>query len=53
VSDTKDKCNLYDIGDDLSWKKKKNFTLQHMVERIKIYNEESFNYTLVKVDING
>lgn len=53
VSQTKDTCNLYDIGDDLSWKKKKNFTLQHMVERIKIYNEESFNYSLVKVPLNG
>ena len=53
VSETKDTCNLYDIGDDLSWKKKKNFTLQHMVERIKIYNEESFNYSLVKVPLNG
>jgi len=52
ISSTKDECNLYDIGDDLSWKKKKNFTLQHMVERIKIYNEESFKYSLVKVDIN-
>lgn len=51
VSETKDKCNLYDIGDDLSWKKKKNFTLQHMIERIKIYNEEAFNYSLVKVDL--
>jgi superfamily II DNA or RNA helicase len=53
VSETKETCNLYDIGDDLSWKKKKNFTLQHMVERIKIYNEESFNYSLVKVPLNG
>lgn len=52
ISETKDTCNLYDIGDDLSWKSKKNFTLQHMVERIKIYNEESFNYTLVKVPLN-
>jgi superfamily II DNA or RNA helicase len=52
ISSTKEACNLYDIGDDLSWKKKKNFTLQHMVERIKIYNEESFKYSLVKVDIN-
>jgi superfamily II DNA or RNA helicase len=52
ISDTKEKCNLYDIGDDLSWKKNKNFTLQHMVERIKIYNEESFNYSLIKVPLN-
>jgi superfamily II DNA or RNA helicase len=52
TSSTKTSCNLYDIADDLTWKKRKNFTLEHLVERIKIYNEESFNYNLVKVDIN-
>jgi superfamily II DNA or RNA helicase len=50
-NDTKVVCNLYDIGDDLTWKSKKNYTLQHMVERIKIYNEEDFSYKLIKVDI--
>ena len=48
----KTKCNLFDIGDDLSWKSKKNYTLQHMVERIKIYNEEGFTYKLVRININ-
>jgi superfamily II DNA or RNA helicase len=51
TSDTKDHCNLYDIGDDLSWKSKKNYTLLHMIERIKIYNDEHFDYKLVKVQI--
>jgi len=51
TSETKDSCNLYDIGDDLSWKSKKNFTLLHMIERIKIYNDEHFDYKLVKVPI--
>ena len=50
-SDTKDTCTLFDIADDLSWKSRKNFLLLHMVERIKIYNEEKLDYTLVKVDI--
>lgn len=48
----KDKCNLFDIGDDLSWKSKKNYTLNHMVERIKIYNEEGFEYKLVRLNID-
>lgn len=48
----KDKCNLFDIGDDLTWKSKKNFTLNHMVERIKIYNEEGFNYKIVRLPID-
>jgi superfamily II DNA or RNA helicase len=50
-NDTKVSCNLYDIGDDMSWKAKKNYTLHHMVERIKIYNEEDFSYKLIKVDL--
>ena len=51
TSDNKDSCTLYDIGDDLSWKNKKNYTLVHMIERIKIYNDEHFNYKLVKVPL--
>lgn len=53
VSETKTECNLYDIGDDLSWKKRKNFTLQHLVERVKIYTSESFNYKLIQVNLYG
>ena len=46
-------CNLFDIGDDLQWKSKKNYTLIHMIERIKLYNEEGFNYKLVRIQIDG
>jgi len=49
--DNKVTCNLFDIGDDLSWKSKKNYTLNHLIERIKIYNEEGFDYKLVKIDV--
>jgi superfamily II DNA or RNA helicase len=51
--DDKLSCNLFDIGDDLQWKSKKNYTLVHMVERIKLYNEEKFKYKLVRVPIDG
>ena len=51
--DNKVSCNLFDIGDDLQWKSKKNYTLIHMVERIKLYNEEKFKYKLVRIPING
>jgi len=44
-------CRLFDIGDDLTWKSRKNYTLSHMVERIKIYNEEGFNYKLVRIQL--
>jgi len=45
------RCVLYDIGDDMSWKNKKNYTLLHMVERIKMYADEQFDYSLVKVNM--
>jgi superfamily II DNA or RNA helicase len=51
--DNKTSCNLFDVGDDLMWKSKKNYTLGHMVERIKIYNEEKFNYKLVRIKVDG
>ena len=49
--DAKTHCNLYDIGDDLTWKARKNYTLLHMIERIKTYNDEHFDYKLVKVPL--
>jgi len=27
----------------------KNFTLNHLVERVKIYNEEKFDYEIIEV----
>lgn len=44
-------CTLYDIADDLSWKKKQNHTLRHFIERVKIYAAESFVYKLYRVKI--
>jgi superfamily II DNA or RNA helicase len=51
-SDTKTSATLFDIADDLSWKSKKNYTLLHFMERIKIYNEEKFEYKIYKVQLN-
>ena len=42
---------LYDIADDLHWKSKKNYTLQHAAERIKIYSKEKFTYKLYDINI--
>jgi superfamily II DNA or RNA helicase len=47
----KDKATLFDISDDLSWKKHKNFSLKHFVERIKIYNTEKFDYKLRSIKL--
>jgi superfamily II DNA or RNA helicase len=42
---------LYDIADDLHHKSKKNFTLLHSGERIKIYTREKFPYRITQVPI--
>ena len=49
--DNKQKCTLFDIADDIQHNKKKNFTLQHFVERMKIYNEEKFESKIYTVTI--
>ncbi len=41
---------LYDIADDITYNSKKNYTLNHLIERIKIYNEEDFNYEIIKIN---
>jgi len=49
----KDGATLYDIADDLTWKSRKNFTITHFVERMKIYNEEKFDYKIYPVNIKA
>lgn len=44
---------LFDVADDLHWKKRNNFTLLHSAERVKIYNKEQFNYQILQVELNG
>ena len=50
-STNKVKATLYDISDDCTHNSKKNYTLNHFIERIKIYNEENFNYEIVTVQL--
>ena len=47
----KDIATLYDIADDISNEKRSNYTLRHLYERVKIYQEENFKYEKVKVDL--
>ena len=47
----KTKAMLYDISDDCTHKARKNYTLNHLIERIKIYNEENFNYEFITVKL--
>ncbi len=47
----KTKAMLYDIADDCTHKSRKNYTLNHLIERIKIYNEEKFNYEIITINL--
>ena len=49
--DNKKEATLFDIGDDTTYKSRKNYTLNHLIERIKIYNEEKFNYDIITVKL--
>ncbi len=51
LSKSKEVATLYDISDDLSWKSKKNYTLLHFIERVKMYDEEKFDYKIYNVDL--
>ena len=51
--DNKSKATLYDIADDISYKSRKNYTLNHLIERIKVYNEENFNYDIVNIPLKS
>ena len=50
-SDDGSATTLYDISDDISWKKRKNYSLIHAWERLKIYQNEQFDYKTIKVNI--
>ncbi len=45
------KAILYDIADDCTKNSRKNYTLNHLIERIKIYNEENFNYEIITIQL--
>lgn len=50
-SDNKLKATLYDIADDCKKGSRSNYTLNHLIERIKFYNEEKFNYEIIQIKI--
>lgn len=51
TTEEKTSATLYDIADDLSWKSQKNATLLHLLERIKMYNSEKFQYKLYTINL--
>jgi superfamily II DNA or RNA helicase len=49
----KEIATLYDISDDLRYKKHMNYTLKHFVERTRIYNEEKFPFKIYKIGLKN
>ena len=47
----KSKAMLYDIADDTTKNSVRNYTLNHLIERIKIYNKEKFNYDISNINL--
>jgi superfamily II DNA or RNA helicase len=47
------KAMLYDVADDCTHQSRKNYTLNHLIERIKTYNEEQFNYEIMSIKLKG
>jgi superfamily II DNA or RNA helicase len=50
-SETGQGTEVFDIADDLHYRKKQNYTLIHSGERIKIYSKEQFEYDIYEVQI--
>jgi superfamily II DNA or RNA helicase len=53
LSKNKEVATLFDIADDMSHKSRKNFTLDHFIERMKIYTNEKFEYSIYNIDLKG
>lgn len=51
LGDNKEIATLLDIADDMAYKSRKNFTLDHFMERMKMYNNEKFEYKIYTINI--
>lgn len=51
-SDNGQGTTIYDISDNLSWRKRKNYTMKHAQERIEIYTREGFKYKVFEIEMN-
>jgi superfamily II DNA or RNA helicase len=52
-SEEKEMLTVYDIADDLRYKKHVNHTYKHHQARLKIYKNENFNYKLTRIKMGG
>ena len=53
IGDNKTEATLFDIADDFRIGKFANYTLKHFIERVKIYDEEKFNYKFYNIELKN
>jgi len=53
IGDNKSEATLFDIVDDFRIGKFANYTLKHFIERVKIYDEEKFNYKFYNIELKN
>ena len=53
LSSDKNEAVLFDISDDFRTGKFVNFTLNHFIERVKIYDSEKFNYKFYNINLKN
>jgi superfamily II DNA or RNA helicase len=51
IAEDKKSIKVYDVADDYSTGSWTNYTLEHLMERIKIYNSEMFAYRLFDINL--
>ena len=51
LGDDKEEATLFDISDDFRIGKFANYTLKHFVDRVKIYDDEKFNYKFYNIEL--
>lgn len=52
LNEGKSFCRIFDITDDLSYKKKRNHTYTHAIERYKLYAQEQFKLKITEVNLD-
>ena len=53
LGDDKEEATLFDIADDFRVGKYTNYSLHHFVERVKIYDDEKFNYKFYNINLKN
>ena len=51
LHDSKERATIYDIADNISLGNIKNYTIDHLMDRIKYYSEEELNFNITEIEL--